>query len=240
MIIEILYPEICNLFGDTGNIRFLKQCLPDAQFVETHLLDTPKFVTDEVSLVYMGSMSESSQEKVIEKLSPYKNELLKCIGKNVVMLFTGNACEVLCDYIEAYDGRKIDGLKILDFYAVREQYNRYNCCVYANFKSENGDIEIEGFKSQFTQGFYENGENNAFLSVERGQGFNKDSRFEGLRKNNLFATYLLGPMLVINPEFTKYLFKKMGVKNPQLVFEEDLKKAFDVRLAEFKDPKVAM
>ena len=38
-VIEALYPEVCNLFGDTGNLRYLKLCLPQATFIETaHLI----------------------------------------------------------------------------------------------------------------------------------------------------------------------------------------------------------
>ena len=28
MRIEILFPEVCNLFGDMSNMRYLKKCLP--------------------------------------------------------------------------------------------------------------------------------------------------------------------------------------------------------------------
>ena len=31
MKIEILFPEYCNLFGDYGNMMYLKACLPDAE-----------------------------------------------------------------------------------------------------------------------------------------------------------------------------------------------------------------
>ena len=35
MKIEILFPEFCNLFGDMSNMRYLKKCLPCAEFIET-------------------------------------------------------------------------------------------------------------------------------------------------------------------------------------------------------------
>ena len=37
MKIEILYPEICTLYGDKGNTMYLQKCLPDAEFVTTGL-----------------------------------------------------------------------------------------------------------------------------------------------------------------------------------------------------------
>lgn len=34
MKIEILFPEYCNLFGDLGNMMYLKACMPEAEFIE--------------------------------------------------------------------------------------------------------------------------------------------------------------------------------------------------------------
>ena len=45
--------------------------------------------------------------------------------------------------------------------------------------------------------------------------------------------YLLGPILVINPYFTKYLFEEMGYKK-QLPYEKELIKAYEVRLKEYE------
>ena len=40
-----------------------------------------------------------------------------------------------------------------------------------------------------------------------------------------------------NPAFTKRLFRLMGAENADLAFEEDVKKAFEIRKAEFENPK---
>ena len=61
MKIEILFPEFCNIYGDYGNVIYLKACLPDAEFIETSLNDEPKFITEDIDLVYMGSMTEKVQ-----------------------------------------------------------------------------------------------------------------------------------------------------------------------------------
>ena len=87
MQIEVLYPQQCNLFGDSGNIRYLKKCLPDAEFIETALNDTPAFVTGSPDMIYMGACSESNQERIIRCLSPYKNELRAAIERGTVLLF---------------------------------------------------------------------------------------------------------------------------------------------------------
>ena len=122
--IEMLYPEICNLFGDYANVKYLASCIEDVKVINTHLTDKPSFLNEDVDFIYMGSMTEKSQELVIERLKPYTEKIKEMIDKNKVMLFTGNAVEILGNYIEKDDGSKIEALGILNFYAKRQMMNR--------------------------------------------------------------------------------------------------------------------
>ena len=97
-------------------------------------------------------MTEKTQEKVIAKLLPYKERIEELIEKNVLFLFTGNALEVLGKYIENEDGSKIEGLGIFDIYAKRDMMHRHNSLMVGKFE----DIEIIGFKSQFTMMYGDN------------------------------------------------------------------------------------
>ena len=96
MKIEILYPEFCNLNGDMGNIQYLKRCLPEAKIIETAIHDKPAFSYEEdISLIYMWTLSERSQEIVIQKLRSYKEKIQELIDAGQVFLFTGNSIEIL-------------------------------------------------------------------------------------------------------------------------------------------------
>ena len=55
---EILFPEVCNLYGDLQNIYYLKRCCPALEIIETDLHSKPRFLTEDVALVYMGSTTE--------------------------------------------------------------------------------------------------------------------------------------------------------------------------------------
>ncbi len=233
MKIEILFPEVCNLFGDSANILYLKKNIPEADFIETSLNDVPAFVNEEVNLIYMGSMTEKIQEKVIEKLMPYKQKIEFLIEDNVPFLFTGNSMEILGKYIVKDDGSKITGVGVLDLYAKRNMYNRYNGLILGKFE----DIEIVGFKSQFTE-IYSNNSVLYFAKVDRGIGINKQSNLEGIKINNFIGTQILGPILILNPLFTKYLFKTMGIEEKELYYEKEAFEAYYQRLKEFKDEKV--
>lgn len=227
--IEVLFPEFCNLYGDISNIKYLKKCLPNAKFYETAFDEELIFIKEKVNFIYLGPMTEKMQEKVINKLKPYKERIKELIDENVVFLVTGNAIEIFGKYIENEDGTKIDALDIFDIYAKRDMLHRHNSIFIGNWE----DIKVVGFKSQFTFA-YGNNENDYFAKVEKGIGLNKESKLEGIQKNNFIGTYLLGPILILNPMFTKKIIEKMGIEDVKVAFEEDTIAAYNQRLSEFE------
>lgn len=228
MKIEILFPEFCNLYGDMYNMKYLKMCIPEAEFIETALEEEPAFVKENVNLIYLGPMTENTQEKVIKKLLPYKERIIELIEKNVVFLFTGNALEILGKYIENEDESKIEGLGIFDVYAKRDMMHRHNSYLIGRYE----DIEIIGFKSQFTM-MYGNNLETPFVEVEKGIGINKQSKIEGIKKNNFIGTYLIGPMLILNPLFTQKVLKMLG-EETEIALKEDTMAAYNERIKELK------
>ena len=229
MKIEILFPEFCNLYGDMYNMKYLKMCVPDAEFIETALDDIPAFTKEDVNMIYLGPMTENTQEKVINRLKPYKERIEELIEKNVVFLFTGNSAEVLGKYIENEDGSKIEGVGIFDVYSKRDMMHRHNSFLVGKYE----DIEIIGFKSQFTM-MYGDNKNSYFVEVEKGIGINKESKLEGIKKNNFIGTYIIGPILIQNPLFTKKILKNIGANEEKLALENDVMSAYEVRLKELK------
>ena len=140
--------------------------------------------------------------------------------------------EVFEDYIENEDGSKIEGLGIFHLYAKRDMMHRHNSIFIGKYD----DIDIVGFKSQFTFSYGENGDYN-FSKAEKGIGINPKTMLEGINKNNFFGTYLIGPILILNPYFTKKILEKIGADNLNIAFEEDVIKAYEQRINEFKSLK---
>ena len=229
MKIEVLYPEICCLFGDKANMRYFEMCLPQAEFIKTPVSEMPRFLTEDVDMIYFGSCSESNQEKILSRLKAYKLRIEELIEKGVIFLMTGNSFEIMGNYIEKPDGEKIEALGILDFYAKRTIPKRNNSLFLGKF----GETEIVGCTSRFSHS-YDIKESDAFINVIKGYGSFIDAKTEGIRKNNLYGTYLLGPLLIQNPLFTEYILKQLGIENPEIAFKEEIMKAYDVRIKEFK------
>ena len=126
MKIEILFPEYCNLFGDMSNMGYLKKCLPHGEFIETALDSEPRFLTEPMDLGVLRPHDRAGQERVIEKLMPYKERIRALIQEGRVFLFTGNAVEVLGTSIEKEDGGKIHCLGLYPLTAKRDMMHRHN------------------------------------------------------------------------------------------------------------------
>lgn len=229
MKIEVLFPEMCNLFGDLKGIDYLALCVPEAEIVRTAYTAEPLFASESPSLIYMAPMTEKTQEKVIQKLLPYRGRLAELIDAGTPFLCTGNAMEVFGESIENEDGSCIPALGLLPIRAKRQMMKRHNSLFRGEFEGET----IVGFKSQFTMA-YTASSDFPFLRVKKGVGLNKRMKTEGIRKNSFFGTYLLGPLLILNPPFTKKLLRLMGVENPSLAHEAAVTDAYHALLADFE------
>ncbi len=233
MTIEVLFQEVCGLYGDAQNATYLEKTLPDATFIYTRLTEEPYFVQNRPDMILMGSMSENTQRRVIEKLMPLKKRIEALINDGVVFLATGNAGEVFCKQID-YVTEKIttEGLGIFDLTVKTNLFDRYNGKVLGEFE----ELTIVGFRSQFSM-LYGDDSDNYFVKCIRGDGINRESKLEGMRKNNLICTQILGPILPINPLFCEYLLALCGVK-AEAAFKEAAMSAYLQRVKEFSDPKV--
>ena len=229
--IEYLFPEFAGLFGDIWNIRYLKECMPEAEFIDTAFTDEPAFLKGDVQMVYMGGMTESQQELVIEKLLPYRDRILQLIEGGTVFLMTANAGEVFASYIERDDGSRVTALGVYDLYAKRDMMHRFHTMVLGEFEG----MKLVGFKAQFSQ-LYGDNSDHAFVKITRGCGINPDSMLEGVRIKNFFATSIVGPVFLMNPLLVKYFMELLGVSAPKLAHEEVIMSAYKARLAQFEDP----
>ena len=229
MKIEYLYPELGNLFGDSANIKYLRACLPDAEIVMTHLGDEPAFVSG-TDLTYCGSMTERGQLKALEALRPYRDALAETIERGGRFIMTGNSFELLGDSIEN-GGEKTVGLGILPMRAVVDVAHRKNSLLLG----EADGVTLTGFTSRFSDVYPEPGLD-GFMKLERGIGVNPGAGAEGVRRGNFIGTYMLGPLLALNPDWTRVLLRAMG-SDAEPAYAEAAGEAYRVRLAEFRDMK---
>jgi CobQ-like glutamine amidotransferase family enzyme len=236
LTIEMLFPEIANLHGDNANIEYLAQCRPDARIVKTGLTDTPAFADRPVDLVYLGPLTEQGQLKAIERLRPHRDRLAALIESGTSFLFTHNAFEVLGARIRN-DDMEYDaaGVGIFDLESTLRMFGRYNGKVMGVLPELGAEHPVLGYKSQFSM---VSAESNVpgFLTAERGIGRNTGTAVEGVRVNNFIGTSLIGPLLVVNPHYTRSLLARLDPDSePALAHEQLAVAAYDARLADFRD-----
>lgn len=236
MKIEILYPELCCLYGDKGNTLFLQKCLPDAEFIYTQLNEKPHFLSEKIDLCCMYSMSEASQERILERLTKWQNEIAeKFANGKTLFLLLGNAMELFGQYIQREDGSKVNGLCLYDTYTVRHAPQRFNTLIQAKFQ----DMTLLGYTSRFSD-TYGITDKLAMCQVEIGTGSAPSSKLEGIYKDRVIATYMLGPLLVANPDFSKWLLLQLGIENPQLPYADALYQSYECKRKEFQQPGLAL
>lgn len=247
MKVEVLFPEICNLYGELENIKYLKKSCPHIEVIETAINDRPLLVSETPDLIYMGTMTESSQQLAIRQLSGYRQRIEELMKDGANFLITGNALEVFGKRIEDVDGTIVDGLGLVDITTKRDMMNRFNSLYIGTFdsgKQQSGDaaggadpMKIVGFKSQLTHSYWEDGtEASPLFMTERGPGLNPEIKEEGIRLNNFMATYVIGPLLILNPPFARYILQRCGAEEQELAFEEAAMDAYEDRVKEYSDP----
>lgn len=247
MKIEVLFPEICNLYGDLANIRYLKECLPQAQVIETSLQRRPAFLDEDIDLVYMGTTTENGQILALEQLRLHRDTILKRIDDGIRFLVTGNAMEIFAHSIEE-DGEEVArGLGLFPGVARRSSVNRFNSLFIGEFEPDPSgpSMTVVGYKSQFGHMYCEAGdgalEDVALFKALRGPGMNRNTEGEGIRIKNFLATYVIGPLLILNPPFTKWIIKDfLGQSVDALAYEEAALDSYEHRVAEYSDPATGL
>lgn len=224
--LEVLFPEFCHIYAESFNAEILAKCCPEIELVSTSNREKPLFIQGKADMVYIGCASEAKQEMILERLAPYREEIAAAIEAGVIVLATGNALELFGAYIEDGD-RKIPALDIFKIYAKRlPGGERHNSQFIADFEG----MSVLGHKSQFSFAYPLEGETwPAFLTIRKGVGMNPDTNLEGIHYRNFFGTHSVGPFLVLNPDFTKYLLRLMDLPDT-LCFEKEYYEAARYRL----------
>lgn len=234
-----LYPELMNLYGERGNIMMLERRLVEcgAEVAVINVAAGEMIQLDGIDLVYMGCGTESASLKALECLKPYKKELLAYIEAGKVMLLTGNALELFGESIST-DGNTVDGLGIFTYKVERTLKKRFlGDCI---FTMSGFDSKVIGFVNKCSK---LSGVTSPLFNVEMGLGNDNKVSTEGFIHKNVYATSLIGPLLVRNPHLLKYIMSTLyTIKGQRVEFNCDMSTqfvAYDVALGELEVVKAS-
>ena len=205
MIIKILhlYYDIMNLYGEYGNLVILEDRIKEQGF---SVSVDKKSINDEITFndydfIYIGCGTEKNQHVVLEHLKNYKDELKVYIEEGKVILATGNSYEMFGKVIDSEEG-----LGIFDFEVLRTPDRITSDVIYKSIILQNETVGFVNKMSNIVHNL------NPFYEVVFGVGENEKNDHEGVKYKNFYGTYVLGPILVRNPEFLKYLVNLICTK----------------------------
>jgi len=201
-----LYPDCMSLYGEWANVEVLKrhlEALGVSVSVKKNLLDySPNFT--EADVIYMGCGTERTQKAALMTLKDRGEDLKEALDRGAVVLFTGNAMEILGKSVTDVRGQQWPGMGLADFATV-ETDRREPEDVIA--RSTLWDAPVVGFmnKCSRTTGVTDP----LFDGLKLGFGNEAELGAEGYVDGNLFATHITGPVLVKNPEFIDVLIRRV-------------------------------
>ena len=187
-----LYPELLNLYGDSGNILVLRRRLEwrglGCEVVECHVDDRPSF--SDVDIVFIGGGSDREQKIVCDKLLAEQDELRAYVEDGGHSYLMGD--------------EEVRGLSLVDLYTDRGSPRLI------------GNIAVESRISPQPIVGYENHGGRTHLGpgvepmgrVLYGHGNDGVTGEEGCLYKNVVGTYVHGPLLPKNPGVADYLISR--------------------------------
>lgn len=197
-----LYSDFMNLYGEYGNVKLLTKALEE-KGCEV-ILDKKTITDNEINFadydfIYCGAGTESKRTFALNHLKSFNDSLKSAFDSGKVMLFTGNSWEMLGKIIETADGKILKGLNLFDFTVKEQNTRRLTGDIKA--KAEFIENELIGFINKCSS--VENVTSPLFTLTMKPESFTFEN--EGIHKNNLFGTQIVGPVLVKNPAFCNYI-----------------------------------
>lgn len=207
MILEVahLYPDLLNLYGDSGNVRCIqKRCEWRNIECRVHpLVSGTEFKFENYDLIFIGGGQDSEQSVVLSDLTDRKiNSLQNAVNASKTVLAICGGYQLLGKYYETHDGKRMNFTGIIDFYTVGREKR-----LIGNYEFKTKDkIRIIGFENHSGRTYLGDGVS-PLGRVIKGFGNNGKDRTEGVRFKNTFCSYCHGPMLPKNPDFADLLIK---------------------------------
>ena len=185
-----LYYDLLNLYGDNGNVKVLEYHMKSSG-IQTETVRHSLGETIDLSscdIVYIGSGTEHSLMLALDDIMQYRDEILKFKERGGILLSTGNSIELFGKSIKNGKSEK----QSLEIFGYKTEYGKRvvkDVCV----KTELVENEIIGFENHSGR-----------LDTDKAI----------ITEDNFIMTYILGPILVRNPQLNDMIMKRILEKHP--------------------------
>ena len=200
-----LFPELLNLYGDSGNILVLRSRMAwrgiEPVVEEVHFGETPSFA--DADIAFIGGGSDREQRIVCESLLAQRAELASFVEDGGALLAVCGGYQLLgSEY--AMGDEAVQGLSLVDLYTDHGDPRLI------------GNIVVESPISPQPIVGYENHAGRTHLGegvtplgqVLYGHGNDGETGQEGCLYKNVVGTYVHGPLLPKNPGVADWLIAR--------------------------------
>lgn len=200
-----LFPELLNLYGDSGNILVLRKRMEwrgmACDVREVHMGERPSFL--DADIVFIGGGSDREQRIVCDELLAERDELAAYVADGGVLAAVCGGYQLL-GHSYAMGDEEVPGLSLVDLYTDRGSPRLVGNVVV---RSRICDHPIVGFENH-------GGRTHLGPSVEplgevlSGFGNDGSSGYEGCIQDHVIGTYVHGPLLPKNPGVADWLIAR--------------------------------
>ena len=204
LVIGYLYPDLMNIYGDTGNIIALKKRAEWRGIKVTikNFAVANKMKQGECDLFFFGGGQDQQQELVAKDLQK-KAEVLKSeVERGVPLLSICGGYQLLGEYYKPHKGSKLPGIGLFPTYTMAS-YDR----MIGNIVIQTQFGKLVGFENHSGKTYLKKGALPMGM-VLKGFGNNGKDKTEGCIYKNAIGCYMHGSLLPKNPQLADRLIQK--------------------------------
>lgn len=207
-----MYPDVLNLYGDSGNITCIKQRAKWRGItlnIQDLTVSSDVQVNEDTDMILIGGGSDSGQSTVATNLLKQASALENYIENDGVILAISGSYQMFGQTYIDPNNNKLPCLELLDINSISQGEKLMgNIVTKANIDLSNVNQNLDtfvGFESH-TARTKHNYEPLGF--VQAGFGNNDEDKKEGAVYKNFIGSYLHGPLLPKNPHLADYMILK--------------------------------
>ncbi|MCR5593225.1 MAG: glutamine amidotransferase [Saccharofermentans sp.] len=208
LVIGHFYPDLLNLYGDRGNVLALmrRAQLRGIEVEVKRISIGDELKSGDIDIGFIGGGQDSEQNIMADDMRIKKGPVIKqMIEDGVVFLTVCGGYQMLGQYYEEHDGKRIECLGAMPHYTKGEKERFINDTVY-EIEIGGKKVTVAGFENHSGRTYLGEGEE-PFMKVIKGHGNNGEDGLEGVRYKNTFGTYSHGSLLPKNPAITDMLLE---------------------------------
>lgn len=211
IIIGHLYPKQMNVYGDMGNVITLQYRLKErgieTDYIALDRVDEIK--KTKIDILIGGGGQDSNQGLIQQDLLSGANDLKELCDQGLVCLMICGMYQLFGTKFITSEGHELVGAGIIDI-ETRASDDR----LIGNVVVDSEWGKLVGFENHSGRTYLGSGVKQ-LGEVIKGAGNNGSDKSEGCVVNNVFGTYMHGPVLARNPELADELISRALVQQGQ-------------------------